>query len=180
MAYLHPCTCPECGKNFLPAPMHRYVVDGRKYCRYNCYNAALKKKEQEFRVYNKMARSWYFSPCFLHGLFISYPLFLPFFSHTQRKKKIIFSFLISPPISSPEEKGKGIWEEEEREKENPFREGIWGGKKEEEKCHIQNHVSVRNAEKNSIPLHSMRMLWEERSIVGIAATMPYWKGKREI
>ena len=58
-------------------------------------------------------------------------------------------------------------------KKNPSEKEFEGERRGEEKCHIQNHVSVRSVEKNSIPPRNMRMLWEERNIVGTVATMPY-------
>ena len=53
---LRTCTCPECGKEFYPAPQHAYVISGKKYCRYNCYNAVLKRKESKRRKYNMAYR----------------------------------------------------------------------------------------------------------------------------
>ena len=39
--FLDPKVCPECGRNFYPAPMHVYVLikGGRRntYCSYGCW-----------------------------------------------------------------------------------------------------------------------------------------------
>lgn len=51
-----PSICPECGREFYPAPQHTYVVDGKKVCRYNCYNAALKRKEEKSKAYKQMQK----------------------------------------------------------------------------------------------------------------------------
>ena len=31
------CTCPTCGATFIPAPLHRFKIGGKKYCKYTCY-----------------------------------------------------------------------------------------------------------------------------------------------
>jgi transposase-like protein len=35
--------CPECGKQFVPAPEHAYVEDGKPFCRWNCICAYRKR-----------------------------------------------------------------------------------------------------------------------------------------
>ena len=55
-SHIRSSICPECGKEFYPAPQHAYVISGKKYCRYNCYNAVLKRKEAKRRKYNMAYR----------------------------------------------------------------------------------------------------------------------------
>ena len=43
----HESTCPVCGKNFIPAPMHAYKQDGRLFCSWTCLN-----KYRNNSVYN--------------------------------------------------------------------------------------------------------------------------------
>lgn len=30
--------CEKCGQEFIPAPMHRFKVGGKYYCKWTCYN----------------------------------------------------------------------------------------------------------------------------------------------
>lgn len=42
-------TCPICGKNFIPAPMHLYREqknDGKLFCSYTCWMKFLNKKQK--------------------------------------------------------------------------------------------------------------------------------------
>ena len=36
--YIRTVKCKKCGREFVPAPMHRFKVDGKYYCKWTCYN----------------------------------------------------------------------------------------------------------------------------------------------
>lgn len=38
-------TCRKCGKEFFPAPMHRFRKDEKWYCSWTCYNHRNDKQE---------------------------------------------------------------------------------------------------------------------------------------
>lgn len=39
--------CYECGKTFIPAPYHKFKKEGKRFCKWTCYNSYLKRQEQE-------------------------------------------------------------------------------------------------------------------------------------
>ena len=45
--------CPVCGKNFIPTYGWAYKLNGKYYCRYNCYNKAGGDKHKKYRTNGK-------------------------------------------------------------------------------------------------------------------------------
>ena len=39
--------CYECKRKFLPAPYHKFITNGRWFCKWTCYNAYKKRINQE-------------------------------------------------------------------------------------------------------------------------------------
>lgn len=38
--------CCECGKNFIPAPQHRFRINGKWFCKWSCYFKYEERKER--------------------------------------------------------------------------------------------------------------------------------------
>lgn len=47
MGYIKTVICKKCGQEFVPAPLHRFKVGGKYYCKWTCYNH--RDDEQEVR-----------------------------------------------------------------------------------------------------------------------------------
>lgn len=45
--------CPECGKNFIPAPLHIYKMNGEVYCSYTCWRKNGGDSGQNFEIIEK-------------------------------------------------------------------------------------------------------------------------------
>ena len=38
IGYIKLVVCKKCGREFVPAPMHRFKEGGKYYCKWTCYN----------------------------------------------------------------------------------------------------------------------------------------------
>ena len=38
IGYIRLVECKKCGREFVPAPLHRFKVGGKYYCKWTCYN----------------------------------------------------------------------------------------------------------------------------------------------
>lgn len=38
--------CKKCGREFIPAPEHRFKADGKYYCKWSCYNHRHDEQEE--------------------------------------------------------------------------------------------------------------------------------------